>query len=118
MNNPPKILVVDDTPTNVKLLAGVLTGHGYEVVTAPSGRDALERVRKDQPDLVLLDVVMPEMSGYEVCQKLRDNPATAMLPVIMVTALDPSEERVKGIDRKSTRLNSSHIQKSRMPSSA
>jgi len=98
VNNPPKVLVVDDTPTNVKLLAGVLTGHGYEVVTAPSGRDALERVRKDQPDLVLLDVVMPEMSGYEVCRRLRADEATRLLPVVMVTALDPGEERTKGIE--------------------
>ncbi len=98
MNNPAKILVVDDTPKNVKLLADLLAVKGYSVATASSGREALARMQTDQPDLVLLDVVMPEMSGYEVCSALRAKPATAMLPVIMVTALDPAEERIKGIE--------------------
>jgi len=95
---PGTVLVVDDNPQNVKLLADLLTAKGYAVVTAPSGVQALEKVEKDAPDLVLLDVVMPEMSGYEVCRKIRGNPATATLPVVMVTALDPGEERVKGIE--------------------
>ena len=98
MTTPAKILVVDDTPQNVKLLADLLTVKGYAVVTAASGREALELVDKEQPDLVLLDVVMPEMSGYEVCRKIRDNPATAILPVVLVTALDPAQERLKGLD--------------------
>ena len=98
MNTPAKILVVDDTPRNVKLLADVLTVKGYSVATAASGREALAQIEAEQPDLVLLDVVMPEMSGYEVCRKIRENPATQILPVVMVTALDPGEERVKGID--------------------
>ncbi len=98
MTMPAKILVVDDTPQNVKLLADLLTVKGYAVVTAASGREALELVDREQPDLVLLDVVMPEMSGYEVCRKIRDNPATAILPVVMVTALDPAQERIKGLD--------------------
>jgi adenylate cyclase len=98
MNEPARILVVDDTPSNVKLLADILHARGYAVVTAVNGAEALARVERDAPDLVLLDVMMPGMSGYEVCRKLRDNPATAMLPVIMVTALDPGQERVKGIE--------------------
>jgi class 3 adenylate cyclase/CheY-like chemotaxis protein len=98
VNTPAKILVVDDTLRNVKLLADLLSVKGYLVVTATSGREALVRVEADQLDLVLLDVVMPEMSGYEVCRKIRENPATAILPIIMVTALDPGEERVKGIE--------------------
>jgi adenylate cyclase len=98
MNDPARILVVDDTPMNVKLLEGVLAGHGYAVITASSGAAALERVRADQPDLVLLDVVMPEMSGYEVCRRLRADEATRLLPIVMVTALDPTAERVKGIE--------------------
>jgi len=93
-----KILVVDDTPQNVKLLADLLTAKGYAVVTASSGVQALEKVEKEAPDLVLLDVVMPEISGYEVCRKIRGNPVTATLPVVMVTALDPAQERVKGIE--------------------
>ena len=98
MNDPARILVVDDTPSNVKLLADILSAKGYAVVTAVNGAEALARTERDTPDLVLLDVMMPGMSGYDVCRKLRDNPATAMLPVIMVTALDPGQERVKGIE--------------------
>ena len=98
MNTPAKILVVDDTPKNVKLLADLLTVKGYNVVTAASGREALAQLENETPDLVLLDVVMPEMSGYDVCRKIRENPATQILPVVMVTALDPAEERIKGLD--------------------
>ena len=98
MTASAKILVVDDTPHNVKLLADLLTVKGYVVVTASSGAQALEKVETEQPDLVLLDVVMPEMSGYEVCRKIRGGRATATLPVVMVTALDPAQERVKGIE--------------------
>ena len=98
VNSPAKILVVDDTPRNVKLLADLLAIKGYSVVTAVSGREALALIESDPPDLVLLDVVMPEMSGYEVCRKIREIPETRILPVVMVTALDPSEERIKGIE--------------------
>lgn len=98
MNSPAKILVVDDTARNVKLLADLLAAKGYDVATAESGREALARMAADLPDLVLLDVVMPEMSGYEVCRRIRETPATSMLPVVMVTALDPAVERVKGIE--------------------
>jgi adenylate cyclase len=98
MKMPAKILVVDDTPRNVKLLADLLTVKGYAVVTAASGQEALDKIEREQPDLVLLDVVMPEMSGYEVCRKIRENPGTEILPVVMVTALDPAEERIKGLD--------------------
>jgi adenylate cyclase len=95
---PEKILVVDDVPVNVKLLADLLTVKGYDVVTAANGAEALARIEKDRPGLVLLDVMMPGMSGYDVCRKIRENPVTAMLPVVMVTALDPTQERVKGIE--------------------
>jgi class 3 adenylate cyclase len=98
VSTPAKILVVDDTLKNVKLLADLLTAKGYAVVTAASGPEALAQVEAERPDLVLLDVVMPEMSGYEVCRKIRENPATGILPVVMVTALDPAVERVKGLE--------------------
>jgi class 3 adenylate cyclase len=93
-----RILVVDDNPQNVKLLEQLLRGSGYEPVSALSGREALDKMAKSKPDLVLLDVVMPQMSGYEVCRAIRADPSTALLPVVMVTALDPGEERVKGIE--------------------
>jgi class 3 adenylate cyclase len=98
MSAPAKILVVDDTPQNVLLLGDILAGKGYAVVTAASGAEALRQVEVERPDLVLLDVVMPVMSGYEVCRKLRGDPATEILPVIMVTALDPAQERIKGLE--------------------
>lgn len=93
-----KLLVVDDTPHNVKLLADLLQVRGYEVETASNGREALEKIERDPPDLVLLDVVMPEVSGYEVCKWIRSREETRLLPVVMITALDPAEERVKGIE--------------------
>ncbi len=93
-----KILVVDDTPANVKLLAGVLEASDYDVCVAYSGREALEQVAKNQPDLILLDIVMPDLDGYEVCRRIREDATTALVPVVMVTALDPGEERIKGIE--------------------
>ncbi len=94
----PKILVVDDTPQNVKLLTDLLTVKGYTVVTASTGEEALVKVGSERPDLVLLDVMMPGMSGYDVCRKLRADPATALLAIVLVTSLDPHEERVKGME--------------------
>jgi len=69
-----KILVVDDTPQNVKLLADLLSHKGYQVCTAASGEEGLAQVAKEKPDLVLLDVMMPGISGYDVCKRLRANP--------------------------------------------
>ena len=98
MNQNFKILVVDDTPQNVKLLADLLVAKGYRVDTAASGPEALEKIKSAPPDLVLLDIMMPGMDGYEVCRKIRENSQTEILPVVMVTALDPSQERIKGLD--------------------
>jgi class 3 adenylate cyclase len=98
MSNPAKVLVVDDTPHNVKLLADLLEVKGYGVTTAVNGEEALAKVAADPPDLVLLDVMMPGLSGYDVCRRLRADPATALLPVVLVTSLDPQAERVKGIE--------------------
>jgi len=95
---PAKILVVDDTPGNVKLLAGLLAGNGYGVVTAASGPEALSQIEREHPDLVLLDVVMPGMSGYDVCAALRGDPAKSMLPIVLVTTLEAPEERVRGLE--------------------
>jgi len=92
-----KILVVDDVAKNIKLLADILTLKGYEVITAESGAEALALIKNQHPDLVLLDVMMPGMSGYEVCQAVRADPAIRVLPIVLVTALDPSE-RIKGLE--------------------
>ena len=98
MSTPAKILVVDDTPANVKLLADLLAVKGYAVSTAVNGEEALAKVGTEAPDLVLLDVMMPGLSGYDVCRRIRENPDTALLPVVLVTSLDPQQERVKGIE--------------------
>lgn len=98
MTSRKKILVVDDTPMNVRLLVDLLGFHDYDVMTAASGQEALNEVNRNRPDLILLDVVMPEMTGYEVCRKVRERKDTAVLPIVMVTALDPGQERVNGIE--------------------
>jgi DNA-binding response OmpR family regulator len=94
---PPKILVVDDVPENVRLLEAVLVSRGYEVVTANDGLAALERVQTAEPDLILLDVMMPGLDGYAVCSQLRANDDTAVLPVIMVTS-SIGQEKTKAIE--------------------
>jgi Nif-specific regulatory protein len=93
-----KILVIDDTPLNVKLLADILSAKGYLILTASSGEEGLAVVEREDPDLVLLDVVMPGMTGYEVCRKIREHPQTAVLPVVLITALNPEQERIKGLE--------------------
>ncbi len=95
---PARVLIVDDTPANVKLLEDLLGFHGYEIEAAADGPGALAMIRDHMPDLVLLDVLMPGMSGYDVCRAIRMDPALAMLPVVMITALEDREERVKGIE--------------------
>jgi CheY-like chemotaxis protein len=96
-NSTGKILVVDDVPGNVRLLEAVLAPRGYDVVAATNGAHALEVVASEKPDLILLDVVMPEMDGYAVCRRLREDDETAVLPVIMVTS-STGEEKRKAIE--------------------
>jgi DNA-binding response OmpR family regulator len=91
------ILVVDDVPANVRLLEAVLASRAYDVVSATNGREALEQVAAENPDLVLLDVLMPELDGYEVCAALREQEETAVLPVIMVTS-STGEEKTRAIE--------------------
>jgi class 3 adenylate cyclase len=98
VSGPATILVVDDTPANIKLLGDLLASKGYQVATAANGEEALAKVAANRPDLVLLDVMMPGLSGYDVCRRIRSDPATALLPVVMCTSLDPQQERVKGIE--------------------
>ena len=93
-----RVLVVDDIAANVRLLAGILKVADYDVLTAESGADALQKVEEFAPDVVLLDVMMPEMDGFEVCRRLRENPHTAALPVVMVTALHETEDRVRALE--------------------
>jgi diguanylate cyclase (GGDEF)-like protein len=93
-----KILVVDDVAVNVQLLTTYLTSVGYEVFTARDGEEALEKVAATQPDLILLDVMMPKLNGFEVCERLKSDPATRIIPVIMVTALNEIEDKIKATE--------------------
>jgi PAS domain S-box-containing protein len=92
-----KILVVDDEQMNVELLEGILS-KDYDVVTAMSGTEALIKVEKTFPDLILLDIMMPNMNGYAVCKNLKTSPRTMSIPVVMVTALHEKEDRIKAIE--------------------
>lgn len=93
-----RVLVVDDILPNVKLLEAKLMAEYYEVVTALNGPEALKKVVETSPDVVLLDVMMPGMDGFEVCRQIKGNPATAHIPVVMVTALTDVEDRVRGLE--------------------
>jgi len=93
-----RILVVDDVPANVKLMEARLSAEYFDVVTALSGREALALCERAECDIVLLDVMMPDMDGFEVCRRLKANPSTHHLPVIIVTALDQASDRVKGLE--------------------
>src|SRR3954470_13258240 len=93
-----RILVVDDQRSNVEMLAGVLKARGYTVHTALDGEQALDQVRELHPDLVVADILMPKVDGYELCRRLRSAPETALLPVILVTSLDAQGERIKGLE--------------------
>jgi adenylate cyclase len=97
VNPDPLILVVDDLAPNVRLLEAVLSPKGFRVVTASSGAEALDVLGKEHPDLVLLDILMPGMDGYQVCRRIREDPGTAFLPVIMITA-SGEEEKIRAIE--------------------
>ena len=93
-----RVLVVDDIEANVRLLQAKLEVEYYEVLTAPEGQTALEKAGLEQPDIILLDVMMPGMDGFEVCRRLKSNPATQHIPVVLVTALDGRRDRLTGLE--------------------
>ena len=93
-----RILVVDDVPANVKLLEARLSAEYFDVMTASNGAEALEICARAECDIILLDVMMPDMDGFEVCRRLKSNPATHFIPVVMVTALDSPSDRVRGLE--------------------
>ena len=142
-----KVLIVDDVISNVLLLKVLLNNEKFQIVTASNGTEALAQVKKEKPDLVLLDVMMPDISGFDVAKQMKADPEMSDIPIIFLTALNSTADIVKGFqvggndfiskpfnkeeliirvthqislvaDRKSTRLNSSHTRPSRMPSSA
>jgi PleD family two-component response regulator len=94
-NNEGSILIVDDKPENLTVLRQILTEHGFRVRPAISGEIALKTVQADLPDLILLDIVMPNMDGYEVCRKLKADEQTRQVPIIFISALDELADKVK-----------------------
>lgn len=95
---PATVLVVDDIDANARLLERLLAREGHRVLFARDGGEALDRVRRDQPDLVLMDVIMPTLDGFETCRRLKSDPATRLVPVVLITALQSSRDRVKGLE--------------------
>ncbi|MBI5846573.1 MAG: response regulator [Nitrospirae bacterium] len=98
MGDKKKILVVDDEEQNVKLLSSLLRAEGYEAETASNGREAVEKVKALFPDLVLLDIMMPDMDGYEACSLIKNDAETANIPVVIVTALSDRESKLRGLE--------------------
>jgi class 3 adenylate cyclase len=98
VRTPPLILIVDDNPTNLDILQARLAPHNYEIVTATDGEEALATAREKQPDLILLDIMMPKMDGIEVCRHLRADPSLPFMPIIMVTAKADSKDVVAGLE--------------------
>ena len=94
----PRILVVDDQPSIAGLMSQLLTMRGYEVVTASNAQQAEEEIRRELPDLILSDVLMPGKSGYELCRGLKENPATRLIPFVLITGLTDSGDKVRGIE--------------------
>jgi len=92
------VLVVDDEPANRELLIELLEPQGYKTATADDGQAALEEFARNQPDLVLLDIMMPRVDGVEVCRRLKGNPESRLTPIVLVTALSAKEDRVRGIE--------------------
>ena len=95
MENKAAILIVDDEPANLNLLADLLSSAGFTIVAATTGQDALRRAREAQPDLILLDIVMPGLDGYDVCHALKSDSSTQQLPVIFISARDKTADLVK-----------------------
>jgi putative two-component system response regulator len=94
----PKVLVVDDRPDTLLLLRELLSTKGYEVITATGAGEGAEKVHSEKPDLVLLDVVMPGKSGYELCHELKEDPFTRLIPVVLITGLNDRDDRIRGIE--------------------
>jgi len=93
-----RILIVDDEPMNVKLLVAQLEGNSYEIIQAFGGREALEKAFAQHPDLILLDVMMPDMDGYAVTHKLKNDPQTSAIPIILITALSGTHDKIQGLE--------------------
>ena len=96
-DNRAKVLVVDDQPVNVEIIFGYLENY-YDLISAYSGKEALEKVISHKPDIILLDIMMPDIDGYEVCEKIKQQESTRFIPIVMVTALSETEDKIKAIE--------------------
>ncbi len=92
-----KVLIVDDEEVNIRLIEAYLNEE-YEIITAQSGKEAMNKISENKPDIVLLDIMMPQISGYDVCKSIKENDATRFIPVVMITALSGSEAKIKAIE--------------------
>lgn len=97
-NSKPKVLIVDDVLENIELIEAYLSVEPYNLITASSGKEAIQKLKEEKLDMILLDVMMPEVSGYEVCRIVKNNPETQFIPVLMLTALSEIEDRITGIE--------------------
>ena len=95
---PPRVLIADDNPQGVELLEAYLSSSGYEIKTAADGEETLRQVKEWQPDLILLDIMMPKISGFEVCKRLRAEVATRDIAVLMITALDQPSDMERAVE--------------------
>ena len=111
---PPRILIADDNPQGVELLEAYLCDSGYDLAVATDGEETLSRVADWHPDLILLDVMMPKISGFEVCKRLRRNPATSDIAILMVTALDQTSDVERAVDAGTDEFLSKPINKTEL----
>jgi putative two-component system response regulator len=95
---PDRILIVDDEPANIQVLTRLMTNRGYQVVSASDGELALAAIARERPDIVLLDVQMPKLDGFEVCRRVKSDPTTRLIPIVLITGLDGTDDRVSGIE--------------------
>jgi CheY-like chemotaxis protein len=110
-DRPPRILIADDDQRNVELMEAFLEGAGYELRTAADGEQTLQQVASWQPDLILLDIMMPRISGFEVCKRLKSDPATHDITVLMVTALDQAGDMERAVEAGTDEFLSKPIKK-------
>jgi two-component system, OmpR family, alkaline phosphatase synthesis response regulator PhoP len=113
-SRPPRVLIADDNPQGVELLEAYLSSCDYEIATAGDGEETLHSVRQWHPDLILLDVMMPKLSGFEVCKRLRADPSTKDIAILMVTALDQPSDIERAMDAGATDFLTKPINKSEL----
>jgi DNA-binding response OmpR family regulator len=114
MTKLPRILIADDNAQGVELLEAYLSGPDYELETAEDGEETLRKVREWQPDLILLDIMMPKISGFEVCKRIKANPATSDIVVLMITALDQESDISRAVEAGTTDFLTKPINKTEL----